>query len=64
MIKDNLHKIKNSISKEITLVAVSKTKPIIDLQNAYNAGQRVLEKIKYKRWLINLMLYQKILNGI
>ena len=46
MIKDNLHKIKNSISKEITLVAVSKTKPIIDLQNAYNAGQRVFGENK------------------
>ena len=46
MIKDNLHKIKNSISKEITLVAVSKTKPVIDLQNAYNAGQRVFGENK------------------
>ena len=46
MIKDNLHKIKNSISKEIILVAVSKTKPIIDLQNAYNAGQRVFGENK------------------
>lgn len=46
MIKDNLHKIKNSISKEITLVAVSKTKPITDLQNAYNAGQRVFGENK------------------
>ena len=46
MIKDNLHKIKNSISKEITLVAVSKTKPIIELQNAYNAGQRVFGENK------------------
>ena len=46
MIKDNLQKIKESISEEVSLVAVSKTKPIADLQEAYDAGQRVFGENK------------------
>lgn len=46
MIKDNLQEIKNSIPKHVTLVAVSKTKPIADLQEAYDAGQRVFGENK------------------
>ena len=45
-IKDNLKKIIASIPKNVTLVAVSKTKPIADLQEAYNAGQRVFGENK------------------
>ncbi|MCR5040454.1 MAG: YggS family pyridoxal phosphate-dependent enzyme, partial [Bacteroidales bacterium] len=40
MIKENLEKIKATMPEGITLVAVSKTKPISDLQEAYDAGQR------------------------
>lgn len=39
-IKENLLKIKSSIPEKVTLVAVSKTKPVADLMEAYNAGQR------------------------
>ena len=46
MIKDNLQKIKESIPEEVALVAVSKTKPIADLQEAYDAGQRIFGKNK------------------
>jgi len=46
MIKDNLQKIKESISEEVALVAVSKTKPIADLQEAYDAGQRIFGENK------------------
>lgn len=46
MIKDNLQKIKESISEEVSLVAVSKTKPIADLQEAYDAGQRIFGENK------------------
>jgi pyridoxal phosphate enzyme (YggS family) len=46
MIKENLQKIKKSITQDVTLVAVSKTKPIIDLQEAYNAGQRIFGENK------------------
>lgn len=39
-IKNNLLKIKSSLPENVTLVAVSKTKPITDLMEAYHAGQR------------------------
>lgn len=39
-IEENLNEIKKSISKNITLVAVSKTKPIEDINIAYKLGQR------------------------
>ena len=41
MIKENLEKIRATVPSSVTLVAVSKTKPISDLQEAYDAGQRV-----------------------
>lgn len=41
MIKDNLETVRESIPSGILLVAVSKTKPVADLQEAYDAGQRV-----------------------
>ena len=41
MIKENLEKIRATVPSGVTLVAVSKTKPISDLQEAYDAGQRV-----------------------
>ncbi len=40
-IKENLHHIKSQLPNHVTLVAVSKTKPVADLMEAYNAGQRV-----------------------
>ncbi|WP_438962821.1 YggS family pyridoxal phosphate-dependent enzyme [Nonlabens sp.] len=39
-IKDNLLRLRESVEPNATLVAVSKTKPISDLQEAYDAGQR------------------------
>jgi len=41
MIAENLNKIKSSLPKNVELVAVSKTKPKEDIQEAYDAGQRV-----------------------
>lgn len=41
MIKENLERIRATVPEGVTLVAVSKTKPISDLQEAYDAGQRV-----------------------
>ncbi|MBQ5958359.1 MAG: YggS family pyridoxal phosphate-dependent enzyme [Bacteroidales bacterium] len=41
MIKENLEKIRATLPEGVTLVAVSKTKPVSDLQEAYDAGQRV-----------------------
>ena len=45
-IKDNLLKIKSSLPEHVTLVAVSKTKPVSDLIEAYNAGERVFGENK------------------
>jgi pyridoxal phosphate enzyme (YggS family) len=45
-IQTNLAQIKTTIPDEVTLVAVSKTKPIADLQLAYDAGQRVFGENK------------------
>lgn len=45
-IQKNLAEIKTTIPDEVTLVAVSKTKPISDLQLAYDAGQRVFGENK------------------
>ena len=36
----NIQKIKESIPEDVTLVAVSKTKPVADIQIAYDCGQR------------------------
>lgn len=36
----NLHKIKNSIPTNVTLVAVTKTKSVTEIMEAYKAGQR------------------------
>jgi PLP dependent protein len=40
MIKANLDKIRQTIPSDVTLIAVSKTKPVSDLMEAYEAGQR------------------------
>ena len=46
MIKENIQEFKSKIPENVTLVAVSKTKPIEDLQEAYDAGQRILGENK------------------
>ncbi len=45
-IKENLDKIKNSLPRYVTLVAVSKTKPNAAILEAYKAGQRVFGENK------------------
>lgn len=45
-ITENLIKIKEALPPSVTLVAVSKTKPVSDLQEAYNAGQRIFGENK------------------
>tara|TARA_B110001450_G_scaffold137776_1_gene129284 strand:+ start:2822 stop:3493 length:672 start_codon:yes stop_codon:yes gene_type:complete len=45
-ITENIQKIKSNLPKNVTLVAVSKTKPIEDLQEAYNTGQRIFGENK------------------
>jgi len=45
-IQQNLLQIKLSLPSNVTLVAVSKTKPVSDLMEAYNAGQRIFGENK------------------
>ncbi len=46
MIKENLNKVRATIPNDVTLIAVSKTKPVTDLQEAYDAGQRIFGENK------------------
>ena len=45
-IQQNLTEIKSQLPTHVTLVAVSKTKPVSDLMEAYNAGQRIFGENK------------------
>lgn len=45
-IASNLHTIKATLPEQVTLVAVSKTKPVSDLIQAYEAGQRIFGENK------------------
>lgn len=45
-IKQNLLKLKAELPQDVILVAVSKTKPLNDLMEAYNAGQRIFGENK------------------
>ena len=45
-IPQNLNNIKSQLPPHVTLVAVSKTKPVADLMEAYNAGQRIFGENK------------------
>lgn len=46
MIAENLLKIQQELPKTVTLVAVSKTKPVEQLMQAYEAGQRIFGENK------------------
>jgi pyridoxal phosphate enzyme (YggS family) len=45
-IAQNLNNIKSQLPTHVTLVAVSKTKPVADLMEAYDAGQRIFGENK------------------
>jgi pyridoxal phosphate enzyme (YggS family) len=45
-ITKNVQSIKSSLPEHVTFVAVSKTKPVADLQEAYTAGQRIFGENK------------------
>ncbi len=45
-ITSNLLSVKSTLPPSVTLVAVSKTKPVVDLIEAYNAGQRIFGENK------------------
>lgn len=45
-IRENLKHINSQLPEHVTLVAVSKTKPVSDLMEAYNSGQRIFGENK------------------
>ena len=45
-IKKNLQSINSTLPQDVTLVAVSKTKPVSKLMQAYDAGQRIFGENK------------------
>ena len=50
-IEKNLNHIKSSIPEHVTLVAVSKTKPVNEIMEAYQAGQRIFGENKIQEML-------------
>lgn len=46
MIKENLDIVRVTMPENVTLIAVSKTKPVSDLQEAYDSGQRIFGENK------------------
>lgn len=48
-ISNNLQYIKKDLPENVTLVAVSKTKPVSDLMEAYTAGQRIFGENKIQQ---------------
>lgn len=58
-IKENLIKLKNSLNKDVALVAVSKTMPVDDLLAAYNAGQRIFGENKIQEMVSKWKLMPK-----
>ncbi len=58
-IEQNLNNINSSIPKNVTLVAVSKTKPVSDLMEAYNAGQRIFGENKIQEMVEKYELMPK-----
>ena len=63
-IKDNILNIKEEISDQVKLVAVSKTRSIDEIKEAYNSNQKILEKTEFKKLLKNINYYQMISSGI
>lgn len=45
-IQQNLHNIKSTLPQHVTLVAVTKTKSVADIMEAYNAGHRIFGENK------------------
>ncbi len=73
MLKDNLHQVQKNINaacdrarnySDITLIAVSKTKPVEMLQEIYDGGIRAFGKIKYRKCVKRWRLCHKISDGI
>lgn len=45
-VSENIKEFKNNLPEDVTLVAVSKTKPVLEIMEAYNTGHRVFGENK------------------
>ncbi len=74
MVKENLQKVEDNITaaceragrkrENVTLIAVSKTKPMEMIVEAYEAGKRDFGENKAQEMKENMMPLQMTLNGI
>lgn len=74
MITENLEQVRKNIEEacravnrdpgEVTLISVSKTKPVSMLQEAYDAGSRDFGENKVQRSWINIHSSRQIFAGI
>jgi pyridoxal phosphate enzyme (YggS family) len=58
-IKDKLYHLKSSLPSNVVLVAVSKTKPVSELMQAYDAGQRIFGENKVQEMTIKQLQMPK-----
>ena len=58
-IKDKLYHLKSSLPSNVVLVAVSKTKPVSELMQAYDAGQRIFGENKVQEMTIKRLQMPK-----
>ena len=58
-IKENLETIQSSIPADVTLVAVTKTKPVEIIQEAYDAGHRIFGENKVQEMAAKYELLPK-----
>ena len=59
-IVENLKEIASSLPEGVKLVAVSKTKPVEAIVEAYEAGQRVFGETGYRSWRRSTKYFPKI----
>ena len=73
MINENISKVRENIVKacekagrnpeEVTLIAVSKTKPVSAIEEALLSGTLDYGEIRFRNYAINMMFYRKISDG-
>ena len=73
MVKENLEEVNRRISEacrragrnreDVTLIAVSKTKPVSMLEEAYETGIRILVKIRFRSCVRSMRCFNRISAG-
>ncbi len=62
-IKENYKKIKDQLTADVQLVAVSKTHPVSAIQEAYDLGQRVFGENKVQELMEKALFFHRISSG-